>query len=64
MREGANGTRDRVSTFSFDHPVYIVPTGLSESQEDNVFLSLPCLDQSGGPCGLWDSVLSSLKWTH
>ena len=64
MGDGANGTRDRVSTFSLDHPVYTVPTGLSESQEDNVFLSLPCLDQSGGPCGLWDSVLSSLKRTH
>ena len=62
--KGANGTRVRVSTFSLDHPVYTVSTGLSETLEDNVFLSLPCLDQSGGPCRLWDSVLSSLKRTH
>lgn len=50
--EGANGTRDQVSTFSLDHPVYTVPTGLSKSQEDNVFLSLHCLDQSGNVCRL------------
>lgn len=54
-----------MSAFSLSPPpARTAPMCPSKPQEDTVFLSLPCLDLSGGHCRLWGSVLSSLRWIH